>query len=137
MLDVRTASLTDRLGDLADEMKQNGYSHVPILNEREVVIGVFNEAAVFDSLWVESETIISREMLVSDILQHCQLDANHTEVFRFISPRVPIDDIAEMFLAIESPTTRVGAAFITASGKKTDPLQRLITPWDIISNQSR
>jgi hypothetical protein len=27
----------------------------------------------------------------------------------------------------------VGAAFVTASGKKTEPLQRLITPWDVLA----
>lgn len=129
---IRIASLNDRLGDLADEMKRGGFSHVPILDERGVVIGVFNEAAVFDHLWAENETIIGREMVVSDIFRHCRLDANHTETFRFVSPRVPIDDLADMFLAIESPTTRVGAAFVTASGKTTEPLQRLVTPWDIL-----
>jgi len=130
---IKIASLTDRLGDLADEMKQGGFSHVPILDERDAVIGVFNEAAVFDHLWTETETIVGRQMRISDILPHCCLDADHTETFRFVEPKSPIDDLVEMFLALESPTTRVGAAFVTASGKKTEPLQRLITPWDVMA----
>ena len=130
---IRTASLSDQLGDLADEMKQHGFSHVPILNEREAVIGVFNEASVFDHLWSDSETIIGRSMLVSDILRHCRLDANHTESFRFVTPRTPLDDLTEMFLGAESATSRVGAAFVTASGKPTEPLQFLITPWDVLA----
>ena len=129
---IKTASLTDRLGDLADEMKQGGFSHVPILDERYAVIGVFNEAAVFDHLWAEAETIVDRQMQISDILPHCRLDADHTETFRFVKPRTPLDDLVEMFRALESPTTRVGAAFVTASGKKTEPLQRLITSWDVL-----
>ena len=133
---IKTASLTNRLGDLADEMKRGGFSHVPILDERDAVIGVFNEAAVFDHLWAETETIVGRQMQISDILPHCRLDANHRETFRFVKPRTPIDDLVEMFLALESPTTRVGAAFVTASGKKTEPLQRLITPWDVLAISS-
>ena len=42
----KCSSLTDRLGDLADEMKRGGFSHVPIVDERDAVIGVFNDAAV-------------------------------------------------------------------------------------------
>ena len=59
---IKTAGLTDQLGDLADEMKRGGFSHVPILDERDAITGVFNEAAVFDHLWAEAETIVGRQM---------------------------------------------------------------------------
>ena len=133
---IKIAGLTDQLGDLADEMKQNGFSHVPILDERDAVIGVFNEAAVFDHLWADTEMIVGRQMQISDILPHCRLDADHTENFRFVKPGTPIDDLVEMFVAVESPTTRLGAAFVTASGNSTEPLQRLITAWDVLAGTS-
>ncbi len=131
---IKVAHLTDRLGDLADEMKRNGFSHLPILDEGGAVIGVFNEAAIFDFLWSEAETIVGRRMQISDILAHCRLDANHTETFTFVTPRTLADDLVETFLVLKSPTTRVGAAFVTASGKKSEPLQRLITPWDVLAH---
>jgi len=129
---IRTAQLSDRLGDLADDMKTGGFSHVPIVDEGDVVVGVFNEAAVFDYLWSESEKIVGRSMSVQEVLPHCRLDANHTETFSFVGPRIPLEDLVDMFLALESPTTRVGAVFVTASGKSTEQLQRLITPWDVL-----
>ena len=129
---IRTASLSDLLGNLAMEMKANGFSHVPILNENDVVVGVFNEAAVFDFLWSEDAKIIERTMSVEEILPHCRLDADHTETFRFVGPRVPIEELVDLFRAIQSPTTRIGAIFVTASGKETERLQRLITPWDVL-----
>lgn len=133
---IRTASPEDRIGDLADDMKRNGYTHLPILNEKNAVIGVFNEASVFDYLWSESETIIARATQVSEILHHCRLDADHTEAFRFVSPRVTLDDLADLFSALQSPTTRIGAVFVTASGKANESLQRLITPWDVFTPSS-
>ena len=135
--EIKTAGLTDQLGDLANDMKRGGFSHVPILDELGAVIGVFNEAAVFDCLWAETEIIIGREMQISDIFTHCRLDAGHTENFRFVKPGTPIDDLVEMFRAPESPTTRLGAAFVTASGKKTEPLQRLVTAWDVLTSSSK
>lgn len=133
---IKTASPEERLGDLADAMKRNGYTHLPILNEQNAVIGVFNEAAVFDYLWTDSETIIARTTPLSEILHHCRLDADHTETFRFVSPRETLDDLADLFSAPQSPTTRIGAVFVTASGKATEPLQRLITPWDVFTLSS-
>ena len=132
---IMTASLTDRLGVVADEMKQGDFSHVPILNEHGVIVGVFNEAAVFDYLWVDTEMIIGRQMEVSDIFAHCRLE-NHAESFKFVEPGTPVDDLVEMFLALEARTTRVGAAFVTASGKSSEPLQRLITAWDLLEAAS-
>lgn len=129
---IKTARLTDRLGDLGDEMKRDRFSHLPILDEGGAVIGVFNEAAIFDFLWSEAETIVGRRMQISDILAHCCLDANHTETFTFVTPRTLLDDLVDIFLVVKSPTARVGAAFVTASGKRTEPLQRLITPWDVL-----
>ncbi len=134
--EIKTAKMTDRLGDLADEMKQRGFSHVPILDEDGVVIGVFNEAAVFDHLWGAEDTIISRAMEISDIFPHCRLDADHTEKFRFVNPRKSVDNLVNIFLALESSTTRVGAVFVTASGKETEPINGLITLWDVMAVSS-
>lgn len=131
---IKIARLTDRLGELADEMKRASFSHMPVLDQDDVVIGVFNEAAIFDHLWAQPETIVGRQMQVSDVFAHCRLDANHTETFKFVTPSVPLDDLVQMFLGISSPTTRVGAAFVTASSKKSEPLQRLITPWDVLAS---
>ena len=134
---IRTARLSDRLGDLADDMKANGFSHVPVVDMSNVVVGVFNEAAIFDYLWSESEIIVGRSILVQEVLPHCRLDANHTETFRFVDPRVSLEELVDMFLKLESPTTRVGAIFVTASGKSTEPLQRLITPWDVLGGTAQ
>lgn len=130
---IRTASPEENLGALAEDMKRHGYSHLPILEGNNVVIGVFNEAAVFDYLWSESEKIIARATRLSEILQHCRLDADHTETFQFVSPRKQLEELVEIFRAVQSPTTRVGAVFVTASGKANEPLQRMITPWDVLT----
>lgn len=129
---VKIARCTDRLGDLAEEMKRERFTHVPIVDERNVILGVFNEAALFDYLWSEAETIIARDMQISEVFRHCQPDAEHTETFIFVSPQTPLYDLAKMFLRVETWTMRVGVVFVTASGKADESFQRLITPWDVL-----
>lgn len=130
--DIRTARPDERLGVLAEEMRRRAFSHLPILDDEGAIIGVFNEAAVFAHLWAEDETIVGKNMLVSEILPHCRLDAGHTERFVFVGPGEPIDRLVDRFLALPSPGTRVGAVFVTDSGKASDPLRRLITAWDVL-----
>lgn len=134
--DMKTAQLEDQLGDLADHMKRTGFSHLPILDERDVLIGVFNEAAVFDYLWRDDAQLVERTMIVEDILPHCRLEAKHTETFKFVEPNTPVDDLIELFRAIETPLNRVGAVFVTLSGKPDKPVQRLITPWDVMFTET-
>ena len=52
--EIKTAGLTDQLGDLADEMKQCGFSHVPILDERDAVIGSVLDAWMLVPGWVKA-----------------------------------------------------------------------------------
>lgn len=133
--DIEVARPSDTLGALADVMKRNAFSHMPILNDTRAVTGVFNEAAVFEFLWSEQETIIGKDMRLSDILRHCALNATRTETFSFVRPGTPRDEIAGMFKALGSPSTRLGAVFVTASGKGAEPLQRMITAWDVLATE--
>ncbi len=130
------ADPTDRIGDLAAVMKTKGFSHLPILDQKGAVIGVFNEAAVFAHLWKEDVTLIGRDMTVADIMESCRLDARHTETFEFVGPTKTQEQLVNLFVTIPSPTTRVGAVFVTASGSPRDPLQGLITPWDVLARIS-
>lgn len=130
---LTVARSTDRIGDLASVIKTRGFSHLPILDERDAVIGVFNEAAVFAHLWKEEMVLILRNMTVSDIMDSCHLSARHTETFEFVGPNTTQEKLVNLFVTIPSPTTRVGAVFVTASGNPRDPLQGLITPWDVLA----
>ena len=131
--EMMIAQLNEPLGKLADAMKEEGFSHLPILDDEGVLIGVFNEAAVFDYLWCDEEQIVGRSMTVQDILAHCRLDASHTETFRFVAPGTPVAELIDLFRAVESPMTRVGAVFVTLNGKENQVVHRLITPWDVFS----
>jgi CBS domain-containing protein len=131
--EITLAKPDDTLGSLADVMKRNGFSHLPILDDGGTVIGIFNEAAVFDFLWSDQETIIAKEMQLRDILRHCMLDEERTETFGFAKPGTQRDELVGMFRALRSPRTRLGAVFVTASGKRTEPLQRMITAWDVLA----
>ena len=66
-------------------------------------------------------TIIGRETKIEEILGSCRLDADHTETFKFVAPRTPLDKLVELFSGIRSHFTRTGAVFVTASGKGQEP----------------
>lgn len=128
-----TATPDTRLTNIAETMRTKRYTHVPVLDEGSRVIGVFNESAIFD--YLVSQTIIELDdaMLVDDIMDHCRLDAGHTESFRFIRPSTTEDEMLDALINVEGEFTRVGALFVTPSGNPNEPLHRMITIWDVMS----
>ena len=133
---IHVAKHADQLGDLAEIMKTKGFTHLPILDNGGVIEGIFNEASIFDYLWSESERIVGKDMTVEEILPYCSIDRPRTERIKFVRPSVVLEELSSMFAAPDTPTTRVGAVFVTASGKSNEPISRLITPWDALKPQS-
>ncbi len=131
--DIRVGRPEETLGSLADLMREKGFSHLPILGQSDEVVGVFNEASVFAHLWREGETIVGRDMRLSDIMEDCLIESSRTETFQFVRPGTPLRELQSIFLSLHTPFSRVGAVFVTASGRQHEPLQRLITPWDILA----
>lgn len=128
-----TVTTDTKLIMVADTMRAKRYSHVPILDERKRVIGVFNESAIFDYLVSQTIIELTDTMVVADIMDHCRLDAGHTESFRFVRPDTTEDEMLDVLVNIEGDFTRVGALFVTASGTVTEPLHRMVTLWDVVS----
>ena len=128
-----TAQLTSNIRDVADEMRAKYYSHVPILDDADVVIGVFNEAAIFDYFSSNEVIDAARHMLIEDIVRHCRLDTKHTETFKFMKPSMRDDEIIAAFTKVGGDLTRVGALFVTPSGKPTESITGMITPWDVLA----
>jgi CBS domain-containing protein len=60
------AKLTGKIGDVADAMRSGNYLHVPVLDEEGVVVGVFNEAAIFDYFCSDEIIDVGRDKPVKD-----------------------------------------------------------------------
>lgn len=128
------ARVEDRIGALARLMKKECFSHLPIVDGDFRVLGVFNEAAVFSGLCTDQELILDGSMCVGDMMGSCRLDAGHTETFDFVAMEATKDELLKRFVVIESEFTRIGAIFVTKNGKPNEPLQRMITAWDVLSH---
>ena len=128
-----TATTGTRLITVADTMRAKRYTHVPILDEANRVIGVFNESAIFDYLVRETIIELTDTMVVAEVMDHCRLNAGHTESFQFIRPGTTEDEMLDALVKVEGEFTRVGALFVTPSGSPNEPLHRMITIWDVMS----
>lgn len=113
-------------------MQQKLYTHIPIL-EDGVVIGVFDENSIFNYLAKEEIVDIDSDLTFQSILPFLSLDDREMEEFVFIGRNCYVDELEEKIDQAFHQGKRVGLAFITENGKRTQKIQGIITPWDIIS----
>lgn len=129
-----TATWASQIHPLIGKMRDEKFSHIPILDEAGATVGVFNESAILDYLMASDMTsLIEPYHTLEEIRQHCAIGADHVETFRFIRPQASEDDVADTFLSVTGPFTRVGAVFVTPGAAPEQPIQRMITAWDVLS----
>ena len=117
-------------------MREKGFTHIPIL-KNNVVIGVFDENSLFNFLVSEGSVSISDSLTFADIKEYISIAGRETERFIFFGGNHYVDNLEDEFEKAHSRGGRIGIAFITANGKPDEPLQGIITPWDIISASSK
>lgn len=114
-----------------NEMRKRGIKKVPILENKRVV-GVFDENSLFRYVADHGIVDINEGLTFEDIKEYLALDGRETEAFIFVKSSLYVEEVEDLFERKISQKKRVLAAFVTNTGRADEPLQGIITPWDII-----
>lgn len=131
--DIYFRSMEDTITDSMKLMRDNSFTYVPILKDG-VVQGIFDENAIFNYL-ADSEIITVDGAIFEDLKQYLSLYNRELVQFDFVSPDTYVDDLYKLFKHKLNTGTRLGMIFITPSGKATERITGIITPWDILGKE--
>lgn len=134
--DICWRPLEGSVKETMQTMKEKGFSNIPILRNN-LVVGVFDENSLFNYLVSEGSVSISDSLTFADIKDYISLGGRDSEKFIFFSGNHYVDTLEDEFEKVHRKGGRVGLALITANGRSDEPLQGIITPWDIISASSK
>lgn len=135
--DIYWRALDDSVKEAMHVMRQRTYTHVPILDDKQHVIGVFDENSVFDYLADEGIIDVDEDLQFRSIQKYLSVSGREMEEFLFLRPSAYVEDLEVLIDQAFNVSKRVGMAFLTQDGKKDSPLFGIVTPWDIIaSNQT-
>lgn len=129
---IEWRSLSDSVKATIKVMREKVYTHIPII-ENGVLIGVFDENSLFNYV-AENEIVdVDEKLCFSDIRKYLSIRGREMEEFLFVKSTMYVDDLEKEIQKYFSKNKRVGIAFLTANGREDEPIQGIITPWDIIS----
>ncbi len=130
-----TAKLTDLVLPVMRNMKAKNFSHVPII-KNDMVMGVFSESTIFDYLADHEIIEISKEATFNDYLPYIGLSEHRNETFAFVSRNALIGEIEELFQTTPQ-MKRLELMFVTETGKSTEKVMAMISPWDLMGIDSK
>lgn len=129
---IMFAKYNDSVKKYMSAMHKNLFTHIPIINDSNCVIGVFDENSIFNFLSNETIIEIDEKILFSDIKEYLSLDDRDMETFIFFKNGAYVDDLLQDFNEKFKNRSRLEAVFLTSTGRKNEPLLGMITAWDLL-----
>jgi CBS domain-containing protein len=125
-----TAGLDDLVLPVMRKMSLKNYTHVPIL-KNGTVLGVFSESTIFDYLANHENIDITSKVRFRDYLDYLDLNHHPNVSFAFVSKVILTGEAEELFKK-RFNNKRLELLFITETGKSTEKLIAMLSPWDLM-----
>ena len=121
----------DLISVLIRKVIKEGISNIPIVNEKNVVIGIFNSDVLLN-LFVNNYRI-NENSRIKDIKEFTSLESQLNLRFIFVTKEYEIDVLNDYFsMSKEIYKKRLPAIFVSENGKQNSPLIGVISPIDLI-----
>lgn len=129
---IFTATLDSSIQQLMNIMAEKNYTHIPII-EDDIMIGIFSENTLLSYLVANQEGIILKDAKVEDFKEFVEIENHINEYFEFVSRSTLLSEVEEIFHKGLVDKKRIALAYITETGKNTEKILGMITPWDIVA----
>ncbi|MEX1375982.1 MAG: CBS domain-containing protein [Eubacteriales bacterium] len=132
--DLVFAHLNMRLIDCIKTMHDKNYSYMPVI-EKQKFIGVLSGDSIFTYMRKNHTITIYPDFRVSDLGD--SIKEHMDERYSFVSKNTLVDDIIFMYNNDIKDGRRLGAVFVTDTGKKEEKIEGMISAWDLIEYVGR
>lgn len=128
--DVFFGTMEDNVMEIMQGMRKAEYTFAPIIDSKGGLVGVFSMTSLFNYI-ADEEIVDVSEITFADIKKYLSLDKREMEYFMFAKASEYVEDVFDKFKK-GNGSKSMGMVFVTASGKKTEPVQRIITSWEMM-----
>lgn len=131
--EVFSAQLNDSVKAAMAAMRLSRYSCVPVVDDDNRVIGIFNEGSIFDYLADNEIVELNGDLNFEDLEEYIDLEGREGVFNLFVSHDYPVDKLLNRIDNAANAMDRFQVAIVTNNGKTTEPMQGIVTPWDVIA----
>lgn len=127
---------SDKVWGTLAKMREIPSGHVPVLDEDERVTGVFTASAFLYMMADRKGELIEKDYSFKDAEKYVAFDSHDSEVYRFVSRNLYVDELRDIFEKTYSGGKRLAMVFVTENGKEGEKLLGTISPWDVLGKDN-
>lgn len=128
---IYSTTLDANARDVMRVMADRIFSYVPVLDAQNHIAGIFSENTVFLYFTRNEICAVDGETKISEFIEYLPLNRHVSEYFEFVGKNANLKDVRGLFEVGLVERKRLGAVFITETGRKDESLLGMITAWDI------
>jgi len=130
---IFSAKLHDSVKEAMATMRLKHYTCIPIIDDENRVVGIFSEGSIFDYLADEGIVELSEELRFSDLKDYIDVEGREGTLNLFVPYNYPVYKLLNRIESAMNAKERFQVAIVTNGGKKSEPMQGLVTLWDIVA----
>lgn len=129
--EIHSAILETSLEEVIGIMKEFSLSHVPLLDEKDHLVGVFSRTTLFDYIQNEGNMLSISSLKMKDFIPYIDINNHSNERFVFVSRWERVDTVFPYLLKSKEHEKNIGLLLVTENGKENEKILGLITLTDI------
>ena len=122
-----------KVTDLIRKMREKGFTQVPLLDDNNVLKGVFSPNVVFEYISANPNADFS-SITLKEIKDLCAISKHFSESYIFIPERMIEEDIDDLFTENLNTNKKPAMIFVTKNGQANEKVEGIIVLKDLLTN---
>lgn len=118
------------------KMLMKGFMQMPIVDSKGVLIGVFSPNTLLRYA-SEHQNEIKNDSKISQVKEYIYIEKHISEYYEFIKRDEILPNIVNMFDTYTKRGKKLVMIFVTQNGRSDEPIQAIITPYDVVNADNK
>ena len=125
-------NLSSNVKFLITTMKERGYSYIPILDNKNKLIGAFSALSLMDTWLNNQEVTFNKNTSINDLIDNIKLESHNGRYFMFVSLNQELEEVTKEYLNNAKKGQKLALIFVTKNGKRNEPILGILAPYDLL-----
>lgn len=121
----------DSLLRVLKTMEYESLTHIPVLDEKGIVEGIFSRQTAFDYLSMNEEISVDKNTRISFFEEFLPLEDHLNEEFLFVSRNTKVDSVFPLLFKKREHEKNLSLLLVTENGKSYEKLLGILTVTDL------
>ncbi len=117
------------------KMLQKGFMQLPIVDKNGVLLGIFSPNVLLKYA-ADHPGLLNKQSKIDQVRDYIPLNQHFSEFYEFVKNDETVQNISKLFDSYTQRGKKLVVVFVTKNGKNDEPINAIITPYDVVKTIS-